>query len=216
VQDLLAERPAGSVVFQKQGVFVAQLGLEVQLFRLLKGEFLRVFFSDLQEKIFPLHGIETDNHFFVDGVELGAEPFVEGSEVSDSGVEPIFAHFEVVPEHVVFELSQRVPARRKGVTAVFGHHDPERFEARNRNGTVFVRFFVYWFLLFFLVISVREKFYSSVGLPVFLKDEKGSPFLEFNIRFFIFLGEFHFVVSRDFQRMLVKSSFLCFREFGRF
>ncbi len=131
VQDLLAERPSCSVVFQKQGVFVAQLGLEVQLFRLLEGKFFRVFFSDLQEEVFPLHGIEADNHFFVDGVELGAEPFVEGSEIGDSGVEPIFAHFEVVPEHVVFELSQWVPARRKGVTAVFGHHNPEGFEARN-------------------------------------------------------------------------------------
>lgn len=139
----------------------------------------------MQEEVFPLHGVETNNHFFIDGVELGAEPFVEGSEVSDSGVESIFTHFEIVPEHIVFELSQRVPARRKGVASVFGHYDPEGLEAWNRNGTVFVRFSVYRSLLLLLIISVREEFDSSVRLPVFLKDKKGSPFLEFNIWFII-------------------------------
>lgn len=110
MKNLLSKRPTGSVVFQKKGVFVTQLGLEVQLFGLLKREFFRIFFSDLQEQIFPLHGVETDNHFFVNGVELGTEAFIKSSKICDSGVESVFAHFEVVPEDVVFELSEGVSA----------------------------------------------------------------------------------------------------------
>ena len=113
-----------------------------------------------------------------------AESFVEGSQISDSCVESVLAHLEVVPEDVVFELGQRVSAGGECVTTVFGNQDPEGLEVGDGNGTVFVDFVVLGLHLLFLVIGVCEEFHSGIGLAVFLKDEKRTPFLEFYVRFF--------------------------------
>jgi len=208
MEDLLTNRTTGSIIFQKKGIFVTQLGLEIQLFWLLEGEFLRISFRNLHEKIFPLHRIEADDHFFINGIKLDAEALIEVTEIGDSSVESIFAHFEVVPEDVVFELSDGVSAGRERVATVFGYHYPEWFEARDRNRTVFVDFLVDWFFFFFLEICVCEEFHSSIGLAVFLQDEKGTPSLELNVRFFVLNNYYYATFSENF----ISSKFEIFLE----
>jgi hypothetical protein len=146
---------------------------------------LGVLLRSLNEQVFQLGGIETDHCFFVDGVQLGAESFFESPQIRNSGVETVFAHFQVVPENVVFELRKRVSAVRQEITAIFCDHDPERFERRDSNGTQFILFVRLGGFLLFLKISVGEEFCADLVLTVFFQYEKIAPIFEFHQRFFI-------------------------------
>lgn len=134
---------------------------------------------------------------------MGAETFFESPQIGDSGVETVFAHFQVVPENVVFELRKRVSAVRQEITAFFCYHDPERFERRDSNWTQFVHFVRLGGFLLLLKICVGEEFCANLILTIFFQYEKIAPTFEFHQRFFILTYHLILFPKISFLRILI-------------
>ena len=174
----MAGGASGLVVLQRHCVLITQLGLKLSLLSFLETEQFGILFCFLDEQIFQFGGFETDYCFFVDGIQLGAETFFESPQIGYSGIETVFAHFQVVPQNVVFELGKRVPAVGQEIAALFCNHDPERFERGDCNGSKIVHFVRLWRFLLFLKICVGEEFCADLILTVFFQNEKITPMFE--------------------------------------